>query len=112
MVSVLRILLLALNLAPVLGFAQHPVFRSYTVRDGLSNNAIREVYQDSLGYLWIGTWEGLNKYDGHKFTRFTTANGLPHSMINDVFEKSSQEMMVVMNDGHISMIRDGRLEPK
>jgi ligand-binding sensor domain-containing protein len=64
--------------------SQHQLFRSYTVSDGLTNNAIRKIYQDSQGFIWICTWEGLSKFEGNKFTRFTTSNGLPHSMVNDV----------------------------
>ena len=36
--------------------------------DGLSNNRVTCILQDSKGYMWIGTQNGLNKYDGYKFT--------------------------------------------
>lgn len=40
--------------------------------DGLSSNSVRAISQDPLGYLWIGTLYGLNRFDGHQFTQFST----------------------------------------
>lgn len=43
-------------------------FGRLTVAEGLSHNVILAVLQDRYGYLWFGTEDGLNKYDGHSFT--------------------------------------------
>lgn len=91
---------------------QHHIFRSYSMSDGLTNNAVRKIYQDSQGFIWICTWEGLNKFEGHKFTPFTTGNGLPHSMVNDILEVSPGLMIVALNDGTLSYIHKGRLTSK
>ncbi|WP_291651090.1 sensor histidine kinase [Clostridium sp.] len=40
-------------------------FYNLTTKDGLSNNIITDIYQDSLGYIWIGTEDGLNQYNGN-----------------------------------------------
>lgn len=42
-------------------------FESITNKDGLSHNTVRSIMQDSRGFMWIGTINGLNRYDGHKF---------------------------------------------
>lgn len=39
-------------------------FRHYTVEDGLSSNSVRSIIQDRRGYIWFGTEDGLNCYDG------------------------------------------------
>lgn len=45
-------------------------FRQLSVKDGLSQNSAISIAQDSTGYLWIATQDGLNKYDGQRFEQF------------------------------------------
>ncbi|MDZ4810617.1 MAG: two-component regulator propeller domain-containing protein [Bacteroidota bacterium] len=85
--------------------AQQLNFKTYTVEDGLVANPIRRIYQDSRGFIWIGTWEGLSKYDGHKFRNFTTANGLSHNVINDFYESKEGRLYVAENDGHTDILQ-------
>jgi hypothetical protein len=52
-------------------------FEHLTIEDGLSQNAGLAIFQDSRGYLWIGSQDGLNRYDGYAFkiyfnTRYST----------------------------------------
>ena len=47
-------------------------FTRYTRMDGLSNNSINGIAQDSLGYIWIATNKGLNRFDGRFFTCYNT----------------------------------------
>src|SRR5512135_3509324 len=42
-------------------------FEHLTIEDGLSQNAGLAIFQDRKGYLWIGTQDGLNRYDGYNF---------------------------------------------
>jgi ligand-binding sensor domain-containing protein len=41
--------------------------KTYTIQDGLPNNDIKWITQDNSGFLWIGTWDGLVRYDGSEF---------------------------------------------
>jgi ligand-binding sensor domain-containing protein len=60
-----------LLLIVTLTFAQNPVkFSHLTVNEGLSNSAVNCVLQDSQGYIWIATQDGLNRYDGYKVEVF------------------------------------------
>ncbi|AMR31082.1 hypothetical protein A0256_06420 [Mucilaginibacter sp. PAMC 26640] len=45
------------------------------IEQGLSNNAITSIYKDHHGFVWIGTYDGLNKYDGSKITTFRNVWG-------------------------------------
>jgi len=56
-------------------FAQSPeseplYFQTYTIEDGLSDNWVRGLDQDSYGYIWIATNSGISRYDGYAFERF------------------------------------------
>lgn len=45
-------------------------YRSYTVADGLSNSTVKAIYQDRMGYIWMGTRDGLNRLDGYEIKSF------------------------------------------
>ncbi|HDS06724.1 MAG TPA: histidine kinase, partial [Bacteroides sp.] len=46
-------------------------FNYYTSEDGLSQNMVDCIFQDSKGFMWFGTWNGLNRFDGYTFRTFT-----------------------------------------
>lgn len=50
------------------------VAQKFTVADGLPSNNIRELVQDSDGYIWLGTTGGLCRFDGYQFVTFNTFN--------------------------------------
>ncbi len=52
------------------GNAQNYQFQRYDTQSGLSNNIIYDVYQDSYGFIWIATENGLNRFDGISFETF------------------------------------------
>ncbi len=59
-------------------FAQHgPVyeFRHYSLEDGLSQSTVFSVVQDDLGFIWVGTEDGLNRFDGYQFRVFKNRPG-------------------------------------
>ncbi|MGQ9846331.1 MAG: ligand-binding sensor domain-containing protein, partial [Bacteroidales bacterium] len=64
---ILILLLIATNIA-----AQIAGFKSihYSVDDGLSQGSANCIFQDTKGFIWIGTQDGLNKFDGYKFTTY------------------------------------------
>ncbi len=55
-------------------------FEHLTVDDGLSQNAIQAMLQDHQGYLWIGTQDGLNRYDGYSFAHFRNDPANPNTI--------------------------------
>lgn len=61
-------------------------YTSYTTKDGLPSNTITTIFQDSKGYIWIGTNNGLARYDGAEFTKYSTSNGLSNNWITTITE--------------------------
>ncbi|MBN2369707.1 MAG: PAS domain-containing protein [Vicinamibacteria bacterium] len=59
-------------------------FGHLTADDGLSRNWVQCVLKDTRGFLWIGTQNGLNRYDGRKFTIYRHSPGDPHSLPSSV----------------------------
>ena len=57
--------------------AQEYRFRSFGVAEGLSNLAIRRIYQDRVGFIWVSTENGIFRYDGDRFEAFATEQGIP-----------------------------------
>ena len=77
--------------------AQQINIRSYTIKDGLVNNDVLNIRQDSRGFIWLCTRGGLSRYDGTRFTNYTTDNGLTNDMINDIVEVAPQKFIIAQN---------------
>lgn len=82
------ITLLLLNLLlPIVLFAASTdlCFRHFTVEDGLSSNSVRALMQDKYGFLWIGTDEGLNRYDGTAVKLYRLKNQGANEAISSIY---------------------------
>src|SRR5690606_1974392 len=68
-----KYLFLILWVAPLLGLSQHVNFNfhSYTTDKGFPTNAWRVVKPDSYGFLWLASFDGLYKWDGYTFDKYT-----------------------------------------
>lgn len=83
----------------------HHYFRHYTNRQGLSHNTVFCSLQDSRGFMWFGTEDGLNHFDGYNFTTYRynshlpAEQGLPGDRINALFEDSSGKIWMCTQAG-------------
>lgn len=80
-------------------------FHLIDVESGLSNNFINTIEQDSLGFIWIGTADGLNKFDGNQFSNYTYENtpGLSDNNISKILYSKKHKGLVVSNDKGINL---------
>ncbi|MFY0672603.1 MAG: response regulator [Bacteroidia bacterium] len=61
------------------------VVKKFSVEHGLSHPDVRSVVLDPRGLIWVGTRNGLNRFDGRKFKRFDEKNGLKNNNIEELF---------------------------
>ncbi len=65
-------------------------FEHIGLKEGLSNENVTAIFQDSKGYMWVGTMDGLNKYDGYTFTKYRfdpfDSNSISQNFIYTIFE--------------------------
>ena len=64
-------------------------FKNITIEDGLSQSTVETIYQDSKGYIWIGTNDGLDRYNGYEFKRFGVKDGLPNYVVLDLYPQKN-----------------------
>lgn len=84
--SLTRIAFLGLASLPALLFAQELDFDRISVEDGMSNLTVRAIHQDARGFMWFGTGDGLNRYDGYDFKVYKHDPEDPDSLSDsDVF---------------------------
>jgi ligand-binding sensor domain-containing protein/serine phosphatase RsbU (regulator of sigma subunit) len=62
-------------------FSQSYIFRTFSSEDGLAQSFVYSIIQDVHGYLWVGTGNGLSRYNGLKFENFSTGDSLPDNFI-------------------------------
>jgi ligand-binding sensor domain-containing protein len=63
-------------------------FREYNVLDGLPQSQATRIFQDSRGFIWISTNNGVARFDGIEFVNYTRRDGLPTNDFTDIMEDS------------------------
>lgn len=78
----------------------------YTTRDGLAGNSVRTVYQDSEGFLWFGSFDGLTRYDGHSFRIMepdsASARYWTDRDVKKISEDCGHRLWLVTNSGRVA----------
>jgi len=73
------------------------------IEQGLSNNSVRSIFQDHNGFMWFGTYDGLNRYDGYQFKVFRNnlndSSSLPHNYIYAINEDHHNNLWVGTGQG-------------
>ena len=62
---------------------EHYYFKSLSSQNGLSQNTVSAILQDSKGFMWFGTKDGLDRYDGVSFRHFKYDRTNPRSLGNN-----------------------------
>lgn len=80
-------------------------FESLTVEEGLAQNSVISIQQDAQGYLWFGTENGLDRYDGYSFRHFSDSRGavnaLPADYVYDIEQASDGSLWIATDGGGV-----------
>ena len=89
---------------PTLVQAQHLSFHNYGSAEGLPQSQVNAVFQDSFGFIWVGTYAGAGRYDGAEFDIFDSSNGLRSNNIMDIAEDSRKTIYLATSGGGLCVI--------
>ena len=107
----LVILLSTLSLPPAHAQSEPPqyVTKVWHTEEGLPQNSVNAMLQDHRGYIWIGTFGGLARFDGEHFTVFDSANtpGFGSDQIFSLYESRSGALWIGTVDNGLIRLQDG-----
>ena len=86
--------------------AQQPVYKHYTSYEGLPHDITYQIIQDKTGYIWIGTDDGLAKFDGSRFTNYANQHGLASNYVVDVTEIDSNQFLIATWGGGLHVLQN------
>lgn len=88
---------------PTLKLSQKYLVQQLTIENGLSDNIINALLQDRKGFIWIGTNNGLNRYDGYQFKIYKHQPGetssISHNIINALLEDEEGKIWIATQEG-------------
>lgn len=88
---------------PSPGYAPTIKFEHLSVDQGLSYNSVLDIIQDDQGFMWFATEDGLNKYDGYKFTVYKNIHNIPSSLSNnyvlDIHKEHNGTLWIITSSG-------------
>ncbi len=84
-----------------------PRIKQLSIKDGISNSRITVIFQDSRGFLWIGTQDGLNRYDGYGFREYkhdpVDSLSISGNFIHSIVETPDGNIWIGTKDNGISV---------
>ncbi len=91
-------------------YSQTPAYYHYNTSDGLASSTVYSVIQDKKGFIWFGTLNGLNRFDGKKFITYRMDDGLNSNSITNLTEDEKGELYIANHQKGINIFRNGKIE--
>ena len=102
-IVILSLLLMFEKQALAINFHENLRVRQLNVDKGLSNEKVLAIFQSSDGYIWIGTEDGLNRYDGSEIVKFKNNDldktSISSNVIRKIYEDKSGRLWIATNNG-------------
>ncbi len=86
------------------GLAQTPFYKNYSIESGLPSATVYDIIQDSDGYMWMATDNGVAKYNGSSFKKYYSEDGMGDNHIFKVFEDRKKRIWFLPQNGMLSYL--------
>jgi len=86
-------------------------FRHYTIDDGLPSSEVYVAFEDKDGFMWLGTDNGIARFDGYEFTTFDADEGLEDVVVFNIIEDDGGRLWLSTYSGRFFYFEDGRFHP-
>jgi len=103
------IILLCLITKHSVMIGQEYIYKQYTTADGLPSSEVYHVFQDSKGYIWFATDNGVSRYNGYEFENFDVNNGLATNSISEVYEDFNGKVWFIGMNRKLSYYENGKI---
>jgi ligand-binding sensor domain-containing protein/serine phosphatase RsbU (regulator of sigma subunit) len=100
-------MVMVMALSAMHAFAQTPYFLHHKIIKGLRGYDSQVIYQDRQGFMWFGTSEGLVRFDGVDYLRYTTADSLAGNSVTAICESTDGTLWLGHENGLITLMKDG-----
>ncbi len=92
----------------LLRFNDYTVTAQFSAKDGLPNEFMTLIFEDSKGTLWFGGYGGLSKFENGRFTNYTKNEGLAGNYVRTIYEDGDGVLWIGTYDEGMSRFKDGR----
>ncbi|MEQ9147600.1 MAG: two-component regulator propeller domain-containing protein [Cytophagales bacterium] len=103
----MRTLIFAFVLLSIQSKAQIYTFDHLGIEEGMSQNQVNAITKDQFGFMWFGTWDGLNRYDGHNFKVYKhkafDTTSLSSNFISNILNDSKGRLWIGTNGGGLNL---------
>jgi signal transduction histidine kinase/ligand-binding sensor domain-containing protein/CheY-like chemotaxis protein/HPt (histidine-containing phosphotransfer) domain-containing protein len=97
---------MAASVAPAATDGPPLILEHLTTQDGLPQGTVMDTLQDASGFVWLGTQDGLVRYDGHELVRYAYSRNqrseLPGNFINRIVEDSNHDLWIAIKDAGVA----------
>lgn len=84
-------------------------FQNYSIKNGLPDNAVRDLLEDEQGRIWIATANGLSCFTGGQFRNYSTADGLPHQFVQCLYKGRDGRLWIGTRGGGVCFFDGGKI---
>ena len=82
LIIILAVIIIKINFSINVKAEEYNRFNNISIEDGLSQATVETMMQDSKGYIWLGTNDGLDRYNGYTFKKYSYEKGSKNSLVN------------------------------